>query len=76
MCELWRRLSMLGRLARRGAWYGFGRFSGSWIWGLTHAYCRQCRGPKQRGFSPNCSRCGLRNIYRALFEEDSNGIDE
>ena len=27
MCELWRRLSMLGRLARRGAWYGFGRFS-------------------------------------------------
>lgn len=68
MRELWRRLSMLGRLARRGAWYGVGRFSGSWIWGLTHTRCRQCKGRKRRSYSPNCPSCGLRNIYQALFE--------
>jgi hypothetical protein len=64
-----RRIKMLWSLARRGAWYGFGRFSGAWLWGMTHTHCRQCGGPKKRECAPNCYRCQYKNLMRALEEE-------
>ena len=72
MKELRRRIWMLLSLARRGAWYGVGRFSGAWLWGLTHTYCRQCKGPKRREYCPNCTKCQYKNLMRALFEEEPN----
>ncbi len=64
-----KRLKMLWRLARRGAWDGVGRFSGAWLWGLTHTRCRKCGGPKKRECCPVCARCGMENLLRSLAEE-------
>jgi hypothetical protein len=64
-----RRIRMLWSLARRGAWYGFGRFSGAWLWGLTHTHCRKCKRPKKRECSPMCSTCQISNLLKALKEE-------
>jgi hypothetical protein len=66
MKDAWRKLKMLWTLARRGAWYGVGRFSGAWTWGLTHHHCRQCGGPRKFGASPNCVKCQYVNLLRAL----------
>lgn len=66
------KVGMLWRLARRGAWYGFGRFSGAWLWGATHSYCRRCRGRKGYTLSPMCGRCQFKNLMRALAD-DSEG---
>lgn len=69
--EIRRKIWMLYHLARRGAWYGVGRFSGAWLWGITHNYCRQCKGPKQyRTISPNCYHCQTTNLFLALSEDD------
>jgi hypothetical protein len=70
-----RRISMLWRLARRGAWYGFGKFSGTFVWGLFHHHCRQCELPKEFGCSPNCERCQVSNLLTVLFEPDDDLCD-
>lgn len=70
MKELWRRIKMLRRLARRGAWYGVGRFSGTWVWGWTHTHCRRCHGPKRRMYSPMCHQCQMKNFIEAIFGKD------
>jgi hypothetical protein len=66
---------MLWNLARRGAWYGVGKFSGAWCWGLTHRYCRQCRKLKGLTFSPMCVSCQYKNFVRAMEEAEDLGAE-
>lgn len=74
-----RRIRTLWTLARRGAWHGFGRFAGAWLWGLTHTYCRKCGIARKVGFSPLCNQCQLINLLLALREtndeEDADAAD-
>jgi uncharacterized OB-fold protein len=67
--EIGRKLSMIVRLARRGAWYGAWRFSKALAYGLTHRKCRQCGAVKGFSAHSRCSHCHYRNLMKALKVE-------
>lgn len=70
MSDVFGKMRLIWTLARRGAWKGVWFFSKALLYGLTHVKCKQCGGHKGLSDSRNCNRCGLRNIYKNLFEED------
>lgn len=70
-----RKLGMILRLARRGAWKGVRRFSAELLWALTHRHCRQC-GAKKQWPDSRCATCQWNNLLRALDEVDEEDGDE
>jgi hypothetical protein len=64
-----RKVGMIVRLAKRGAWYGAWRFSAELLYGLTHRKCRQCGVLKGFSTSSRCNACQCHNLIEALREE-------
>ena len=69
MKETVRKLKMIFKLARRGAWYGVWMFSKTLIYALSHRRCRQCGAVKGFNSNSRCFDCQYSNLMRALETE-------
>jgi hypothetical protein len=67
--EFRRRIRMVFRLARRGAWLGVWKFSASLVYGLTHRRCKQCGTIKGLNVNCRCYSCQYTNLMLAISEE-------
>lgn len=64
-----RKIGMIWRLARRGAWSGVRMFSGALVYGLTHRRCKQCGVVKGFNADCRCCSCQYKNLMIALSDE-------
>jgi hypothetical protein len=70
MKELLLKLNLIFSLARRGAWYGVYRFSGSLFYALTHRKCRQCGEVKGYSAHSCCVGCRYKNLMNVLYSNE------